>query len=47
MTDEQFEQLIEVMNQQKRITAYIGLYVTYQFWLLLVFFLAFLLALIF
>ena len=47
MTDEQFEQLVDVMNQQKRMIAYIGLYVTYQFWALVIILLIFLLALIF
>jgi hypothetical protein len=32
MTDEQFAKLLEAMDQQKRIIAYIGLFVTYQFW---------------
>ena len=47
MTEEQFEQLIDIMTQQKRMIAYIGLYVTYQFWALVVFLVIFLLALIF
>lgn len=47
MNEEQFDQLIEVLGQQKRMIAYIGLYVTYQFWALVIIVLILLLALIF
>ena len=47
MTDEQFDQLIEVLNQQKRMIAYIGLYATYQFWALVILLIVFLLAVVF
>jgi hypothetical protein len=47
MTDEQFEKIIQLLERQKRLTAYIGLYITYIFWAIVVFLVIFLLALIF
>lgn len=47
MTEEQFNQLIEALNQQKRLVAYIGLYATYIFWTLVVLLVVFVVALIF
>lgn len=47
MTDEQFEKIIQLLERQKRLTAYIGLYITYIFWAIVVFLVIFLIALIF
>jgi len=47
MDEEQFERLLDMLNQQKRMIAYIGLYATYQFWALVLILVIFLLALIF
>jgi hypothetical protein len=47
MTDEQFEKIIQLLERQKRLTAYIGLFITYIFWAIVVFLVIFLLALIF
>jgi hypothetical protein len=47
MTDDQFEKIIQILERQKRLTAYIGLYITYIFWAVVIFLVIFLLALIF
>lgn len=47
MTPEQFDKIVQILEQQKRMTAYIGLYITYIFWTLVVFLVIFFVALIF